>query len=133
MPSNKSQFLPRGKRRSTLPKAKAPARTLATFKAAHDPTIIIPRKIQQALDRMKAEGAETFAYETQDQDGMPTMVERTTVGGAILAKHRKAFATHIVLAPRAHGSKRTAKYVWFGDPKVATEARGGPVNLDDFE
>lgn len=120
-------------KKRSLPKAKAPTRTLASFKAAHDPAVIIPAKIKAALERMKSEGPETFAYETQDQDGMPTMVERTTVGGAILAKHRKAFAPHIVLAPRSHGSKRSPKFVWFGDPKVATEARGGPVDLNVFD
>lgn len=120
-------------KKRTLPKAKAPGRTLASFKAAHDPKIVIPGKIQAALDRMKTEGAETFAYETQDDDGIPTMVERTGVGAAILAKHRKQFAAHIVLPPRAHGSKRSRKFVWFGDKTVATEARGGPVNPADFE
>lgn len=117
----------------SLPKAKAPGRTLASFKATHDPKVVIPGKIKAALDRMKTEGAETFAYETQDADGLPTMVERTGVGSAILAKHRREFAAHIVLPPRPHGTKKSRKFVWFGDPTVATEARGGPVNLADFE
>lgn len=119
--------------KKTVPSAKAPKRGLESFKAAHDPKVIIPRKIQQALDAMKAEGSEVFAYETQDEEGQKTMAERTTLGGAILARYRKQFAEHIVLAPRSHGSKRSAKFVWFGDSKVATEARGGPVNMADFE
>lgn len=114
-------------------KAKAPARTLATFKAAHDPAVIIPKKIQAAVDAMKTEGPETFAYESQDDDGQKTMTERTALGAAILARYRKQFAQYIVKTGRAHGSKKNPKFVWFGDPEVATEARGGPVNMADFE
>lgn len=120
-----------------LKKPEAPAkakRTLSTFKSLHDPSVIIPAKIKAALERLKREeGAEAFAYEQTDPHGGVPMVKRADVSTMHLSSHRKLFAPHIVKVRQDTGSRRGPKFVWFADPKVATEARGGPVNLDDFE
>lgn len=105
-------------------------RSLSTFKAAHDPRVIIPAKLKKALEAMAKEGPEIYSYETADKEGAPTMQDRSGLSAAQIAQHRKQFAAHLVKVDAKGGR---GKFVWFGTAKMATKARGGAVNPADFE
>jgi hypothetical protein len=91
--------------------AKKPTRTLADFRAAHDPDVIYPARIKAALAEMLVEGAEIWEYE---QD----FLRRAGVSNNYISPYREAFADHIVET----GGKQP-KRVWFADPKVAKKVR----------
>ena len=87
-------------------------KTLADFRAAHDPNVRVPAKIKKALDDMLAEGKETWEYETD-------LMRRANVSTTDLARFRPMFEAHIV-----ETNGRNSKRVWFASVKVAEEARG---------
>lgn len=95
-----------------MTKPKSP-KTLADFRAAHDPNVIVPAKIKAALAAMKAEHAESWAYEGD-------LMKRAEISTTNVAMFRDQFASHIV-ETRGKNPKR----VWFADPKVAEKARVG--------
>ena len=43
--------------------SKITPRTIADFKGAHDPDVIVPRKIRAALEQIAKVGAEHYEYE----------------------------------------------------------------------
>lgn len=107
--------------------------TLDTFKALHDPTVIIPAKIKAALTKLAKEDV-GFAYEATDaRGGTLPMTKRADVSTIHLAQYRKQFAAHIVRVADQTGSRRSPRLVWFGDAAVALEARGGPAKPEDLE
>src|SRR5581483_9620615 len=110
-----------GVNRMALKKTATPVRrSIASFKASHDPAVILPAKLRKALDAMAKEGPEVYAYETQDKEGAPTMQQRSGLSAVQISQHRAAFAPHIVRVD-ASGTRR-GKYVWFATPKAATTA-----------
>lgn len=117
-----------------LPKSPAPAkRSLATFKANHDPATVNPNKIRAALDRMKAEqGPEAYAYEQTDPEGGVPFMRLAGVGTVLLGQYREQFAGHIVTIKDQTGMRRPARRVWFATVAAATKARGGPAKPDDL-
>lgn len=90
-------------------------RTIADFRAAHDPNVIIPNRIRTALAAILKEGAEHWEYEGD-------FIRRAAVSQTQIAMYRDQFAAHIVETTAAGG--RTPKRVWFGDAKVAKRLRG---------
>lgn len=120
------------KAKNPTPAPKKPS-TLDTFKSLHDPTVIIPRKIQAALAKLAREDV-AFAYEATDaRGGSLTMTKRADVSTVHLAQYRALFADHIVKVPDQTGKRRGPRLVWFGDAAVALEARGGPAKPEDLE
>lgn len=93
-------------------KTKKPGKTLADFRAAHDPNVIVPARIKKALAEMRAENRENWLYEGD-------FLKRASVSALHASSFRDEFAAHIV-ETRGHNAKR----VWFADPKVAAQARG---------
>lgn len=91
------------------------ARTVADFRAAHDPDVVVPNKIRKALADMVVEGPEHYEYENE-------FVKRAGVGQQQLATYRDEFVAHIVEAPGRHG--RAGRRVWFGSAKAAAKVRG---------
>lgn len=130
-------------RRSTPPRPTAPtvkkaARDLTTFRATHDPSVKIPRKIQAGLDRLKREhGAEAYAYEQSNLPGddcpIPPMVKLADVSTAHLVQCRAQFLQHIVKVQQETGTRRPARMVWFATTAAAFEARGRDAELSDLE
>lgn len=95
---------------------KKPAtRTLADFRAAHDPDVMIPAKIRAALAALEKDGPEEWRYEAE-------FLSLAKVGQAQMSAYRDQFAAHIVETPSTHG--RSAKRVWFATVKAARAARG---------
>lgn len=95
--------------------AKAAAKTLNDFRAAHDRNVIVPSKIRAALEVMVKEGPENWTYEAD-------LLKRAAISTTDLAMFRDQFEAHIVEA--AGSSGRNAKRVWFGSAKVAAKLRG---------
>jgi len=93
----------------------AKAKTLADFKAAHDPNVIVPNKIRTALASIEKEGSEHWLYEVD-------FLKLSGLSTTQLAMFRDQFAAHIVEAPGAHGKQ--TKRVYFGNAKVAAKLRG---------
>jgi len=93
----------------------AKPKTLADFKAAHDPNVIVPSKIGAALAALEKEGPENWEYELD-------FLKRAGLTTTQLAMFRDQFAAHIVEAPAVHG--RSTKRIYFGNAKVATKLRG---------
>ncbi len=91
-------------------------KTLADFKAAHDPNVIVPNKIRAALAAIEKEGAEHWLYEFD-------FLKLSGLSTTQLAMFRDQFAAHIVEAPGGNGNKST-KRVYFGNAKVAAKLRG---------
>lgn len=101
---------------TTLKKAKAKkAKTVADFRAAHDPSVIVPNKIRKALDAIAAEGPENWEYEGD-------LVKRAGISQTQISMFRELFAAHIVETPRARNA--APRRVWFGSAKVAAKVRG---------
>lgn len=94
---------------------KKPAKTVADFRASHDPNVIVPNKIRKALETIAAGGAENWEYEGD-------LLKIADISVTQLSQFRDQFAAHIVEAPGTH--KRTARRVWFGSAKVAAKVRG---------
>lgn len=89
-----------------------PVKTLADFRAAHDPNVIVPTKIKKALEEMAAEGTETWEYEAD-------LMRRASISTTDLARFRPQFEEHVV-----ETGGRNPKKVWFASVKVAEKARG---------
>ncbi len=87
-------------------------RTLADFRAAHDPDVLIPAKIRKALDDMRAEGEENWEYEND-------LMRRAAISTTYLARYRPLFDAHVV-----ETTGRNPKKVWFASTKCAEKARG---------
>jgi hypothetical protein len=92
------------------------AKTLADFKAAHDPNVIVPSKIRTALASIEREGPENWVYEVD-------FLKLSGISTTQLAMFRDQFAAHIVEAPGTNGAK-TIKRCYFGNAKVAAKLRG---------
>lgn len=120
-----------------VPKPTAPApqrRTLATFKATHDPATVLPNKIKAALERMRRDqGAEAYAYEVTDPEGGVPFSKLAGMGGNHLAQYRAQFMGHLVVTPGSIGTRRPARWVWFATVPAATKARGRPAKIEDFQ
>lgn len=96
--------------------AKRPTpRTLADFRAAHDPDVMIPAKIKAALAALASEGPEEWRYEAE-------FIALARVSQTQMGQYRDQFTAHIVEA--STGGGRAAKRVWFATPKAAKAARG---------
>ena len=96
--------------------AKKPAtRTLADFRAAHDPDVMIPAKIRAALETLEKEGPEEWRYEAE-------FISLAKVSQTQMGQYRDQFTAHIVEAPAIGG--RAPKRVWFATTKAARAARG---------
>lgn len=90
-------------------------KTVADFRVAHDPSVIVPTKIRAALAAMLKEGPEHWEYEGD-------LIKRAGIAAGQITAHREQFAEHIVATPAASG--RSSRNVWFADPKVAKKVRG---------
>lgn len=88
-------------------------KTLADFRAAHDPNVIVPAKITKALADMEAESQENWEYEND-------FMRRAGLSTTNLAMFRPQFEAHVV-----ETTGRNPKRVWFASVKVAEQARGG--------
>jgi hypothetical protein len=97
-----------------MPKPKSQPRTLADFKAAHDPDVIIPAKMRAALAAIEKEGAENWLYEEDFR-------KLASISATQLGAFRDQFAAHIVETPGMHG--KSGKRVYFGNAKVAAKLR----------
>jgi hypothetical protein len=90
-------------------------KTLADFKATHDPDIRIPAKIQEGLKSLLAEGRESAEYELE-------FCKRAGINTSQIGKYRDQFAKHIITVRLERSG--SPKNVWFADPAVAAKARG---------
>ena len=90
------------------------AKSLADFRAAHDPNVIIPAKIRAALDAMLKEGPEQWEYELE-------FMKRAGISQTQIGAFRPQFEQHIVTTGST--GRQNAKRVWFADPKVAKKVR----------
>ena len=96
--------------------SKKPAtRTLADFRAAHDPDVMIPAKIRAALETLEKEGPEEWRYEAE-------FISLAKVSQTQMGQYRDQFAAHIVETSAVGG--RSPKRVWFATTKAAKAARG---------
>lgn len=94
---------------------KTPARTIADFKGAHDPDVIVPRKIRAALEEIAKVGPEHYEYEGD-------LIKLAGISQGQITKYRSQFEAHMVETPATHG--KSVKRVYFGNPKVAAKIRG---------
>lgn len=108
-------------------KSKKPApvsRSLATFRASHDPTVIIPTKIKAALEKLRIDGGdEAYAYEYTDATGGVPFSKLAGVGSIHLNQYREQFKDFLVEVRQDTGSKRAPRWVWFATAKAAKAAR----------
>lgn len=89
-----------------------PVKNLASFRAAHDESIIIPNKIRAALESLaKEHGAEGWEYENE-------FLKRVSCSTTQLAAYRDGFSSYIV---ETSGSR--SKRVWFATEKAAKAVR----------
>lgn len=97
----------------------AKGRTLADFRAAHDRAVVIPTKIQTALDKMlKDNGPEHYEYEAD-------FMKLAGVGQADISKFRDKFSAFIAIAqPVGTSRSKSARNAWFATTKAAKAARG---------
>jgi hypothetical protein len=93
----------------------AKVKTVSDFRYAHDLNVIVPNKIRAALAAMLKEGPEQWDYETD-------FVTRAGISNSQLGMYREQFLSHIVETSSHKG--RTARRVWFADPKIAKRVRG---------
>lgn len=93
----------------------AKSKTIADFKAAHDPNVIIPGRIKSALATIEKDGLENWVYEAD-------FLKLSGLSTTQLAMFREQFDAHIVTAPASHG--KSVKRVYFGNAKVAAKIRG---------
>lgn len=92
----------------------AKAKTLHDFRMAHDPELIVPTRIRDALAAIAKEGLDCWEYEVD-------FLKRSGLSTTQLAAFRDRFAAHIVEVPT---SKSTNKRVYFGNAKVAAKLKG---------
>lgn len=94
---------------------KAKAKTISDFKNLHDRSVIVPRKIKDALAKMFADGRENWEYEGD-------FIKLAGIAGKEITDYREQFKAHIVETPAANG--REPRNVWFADVKAAKKIRG---------
>jgi len=95
--------------------AKTKAKTVADWRAVHDKDVVVPQKIQAALEAMLKEGPENWEYSVD-------FIKLAGISTTDLAKYREQFIKHIVTTPSIHG--KSPRDVWFANPKVAAKIRG---------
>lgn len=95
--------------------ARKRAKTVADFRAAHDPSVIVPNKIRKALEAMAREGKENWEYELD-------FIKRAGISQAQCSQYREQFQDHVVETAVQHG--RSSRRVWFASTKVAASIRG---------
>lgn len=89
-------------------------RDLATFRAAHDRSVMVPKKLRDGLAALKkADGDEAWEYEME-------FLRRAGVSTNHVPAYREEFAAHIV---EVTTSNRSSKRAWFALPKFAEAAR----------
>lgn len=93
----------------------AKAKTLADFRAIHDPNVTIPNKIRAALAAMRKVGPEQWEYETE-------FMKLAGISTTQLAQFREQFSAHVI--ETQHHAGRSPRKVWFADPNAAKKARG---------
>ena len=86
---------------------------LQTFREAHDPNVIVPKKIRAALETLLKEHKEAWRYESQ-------FCTLAGISNTHLGAFRDQFAEHIV-----ETGGRNPKRVWFADAKIAEKVRNG--------
>ena len=96
--------------------ATAKARTLAEFRSVHDRNVVIPSKINAALEALLKIGPEHYEYESE-------FMKLAGISQADIGLFRDQFADHIVEA-KVPGKGSNARRAWFGDKKVAAKLRG---------
>lgn len=103
-----------------MAKAKTESRNVASFRAQHDPDVVVPNAIKAALAGMeKDHGPEHYEYESD-------FIKLAGVGATAMAAHRETFKDFIVDAkPVGKGNTRMARRAWFATVKAAKAARGG--------
>lgn len=89
-------------------------RTLADFRAAHDPDVIIPSRIREAFAAMLKIGPQHYEYEVD-------FLKLSGLSTTQLAAYRDQFAAHIIETPS--GRNGAAKRVYFASAKVAASLR----------
>jgi hypothetical protein len=90
------------------PPAKKPGgKSLAEFRAAHDKSFIVPKKIREVLAKL----GDGWLYEAE-------LMREAQISTTELASYRHQFEVHVVEV-----GGRNAKRVWFGTEKAAAEAR----------
>lgn len=94
---------------------KSQPRSLADFRALHDPNVIVPNKIRAALAAMLKQGPEHWEYESD-------VVRLAGISNNQIGAYREAFLDHIVETSAT--DRRTPRRVWFADPRVARKVRG---------
>jgi hypothetical protein len=87
---------------------------LASFKATHDPKVVIPNKIQATLDLMAKANTESWLAEED-------FLKQAGVSKEEIRVNREAFDEHIVEVKRKN--RGTPARFWFADVKVAAKAR----------
>jgi hypothetical protein len=90
------------------------AKTIADLRAAHDKSVINPRKVEATFAAMLKEGKETNEYEAD-------FMKRAGLANNEVGDVRKLFAKHVVVVA-ALNSKKAPRNVWFADAKVAAKA-----------
>lgn len=89
-----------------------PVKNLASFRAAHDRSVIVPAKIRAALASLRAaDGEQGWEYEG-------VFIKRAGISQTDVGAHREQFSDHVV-ETKGKGAKRA----WFVSVKIATEAR----------
>lgn len=96
---------------------KSLAKSVKSFKAAHDRDIIVPGKITAALAAMASKNPEDWEYEAD-------FIRLAGIGQTDAGKYREMFIEHVVMAAQEHGSKRSPRRAWFATVKAAKAARG---------
>ncbi len=91
---------------------KPTGKTLADFRSAHDPDVVVPEKIRKALDDMRAESDENWEYEND-------LMRRAGISTTHLSRYRPQFEAHVV-----ETVGRNPKRIWFASQKIAEKARG---------
>lgn len=94
---------------------KTTTKTVASFKALHDRSVVIPQKIKAAIDKMAVTGG------TQHWEYESDFIKLAGVSAADLNAHRDTFKDFVVEA-RAVGNSRSARRVWFATKAAAKSA-----------
>lgn len=95
--------------------SKTNPRSVADFRALHDPAIVVSNKIRSTLAAMLKDGPEHWEYESD-------FVRRAGLSNSQIGAYREQFAEHIVETPSMNRS--SPRRVWFADAKVARKVRG---------
>jgi len=96
--------------------SKTTRRTIADFKAAHDPDTIVPNKIRTALAEIEKVGPEHFEYEVD-------FLKLAGISTTQIGQYRDQFADYWLITPGTNGNK-SAKRVYFGNTKIVKKLKG---------